>query len=280
MTNTYTQVTLDENTYPFAKEVNKRRNGQLAKFINQRAGRICTNKPKQTDLLNQAKLIQSELDELVENIELCNIEEIRDALGDILVTTYGFEGLMPLNIDRDYRIDVEANLSRIDETYNDATITQDKYLANGVKTEIHVVEIHGKTYYPVRTINETQIGLNGEKFTPNKFAKSHTFRQPVYPELADIDGEPIEIEFIKDIQEKYVLQHLEAIHDGSHIAFWKKGGHGYTANLDEAEQFTKEGAEEILSNSQGKFKLWSYKEIKKLAEPKIHVYKVNKLEQV
>lgn len=278
MTNTYTQVTLDENTYPFAKEVNKRRNGQLAKFINQRAGRICTNKPKQTDLLNQAKLIQSELDELVENIELCNIEEIRDALGDILVTTYGFEGLMPLNIDRDYRIDVEANLSRIDETYNDATITQDKYLANGVKTEIHVVEIHGKTYYPVRTINETQIGLNGEKFTPNKFAKSHTFRQPTYPPLADIDGELIEIEFIKDIkpeEEKYVLQNVSSIHDGYHVSFWKKDGAGYTSNLDEAELFSLEDAEHIVNeNFHGKFKIWNIKEMLKLAHPKIHEFQL------
>lgn len=272
---TYTQITLDENQYPFAKEINKRRNGLLAKFINQRAGRKCTNKPKQTDLLNQAKLIQSELDELIENIGLCNLEEIRDALGDILITTYGFEGLMPLNIDRDYRLDVEANLSRIDVTYDDALITQQKYLDNGIKTEIHPIEIHHQLFYPVRTINETQVGLNGETFTPNKFAKSHTFRQPVYPPLADIDGDAIEITFIKDIEEKYVLQNLESIHDGTHISFWKKGDNGYTSNLNDANQFDLEEAEHILNNNQtGKFKLWSYKEIKELAEPKVHLYKV------
>ncbi len=271
------QKVLLDDSYPFANEINKRRNGVLAKFINQRAGRVCTSKPKQTDLLNQASLIQSELDELVENIEKCNLEEIRDALGDILVTAYGFEGLIPINIDRDYRIDVEANLSRIDETYEDATITQQKYLYNGIKTEIHVVEIYGKTYFPVRTINETQIGLNGEKFTPNKFAKSHNFRQPVYPPLADIDGDKIHIEFIKDIEEKYVLQNTEQTHDGSHIAFWKKGNCGYSANLDEARLFTFSEAKEILDdNHKGKFVLWNYKEILKMAEPKIHVYKTYK----
>ena len=260
------------NNLPFSEDVNSKRNGRLGWFINKRAGREVSNTPSQTALLNQAKLIQSELNELFENIAKGDIETMRDDLGDILITTYGFEGLIPLNIDVDYRTDVEANLSRIDVTYEDAVITQEKYLKNGVKTEIHKTIVDQITYFPVRTINETQKGLNGEIFTPNKFAKSHLFREPVYPKLSE------EIKIVMDIEEKYILQNTEQSHDGGHAVFWKKGDIAYTANLNEAKQFTLEEAEKTAGSShKGKFIIFKYEDMLKLSEPKIKLHKVKDL---
>lgn len=269
------QIVELNDTYQFADVMNEKRNGLLAKFINQRAGRECKTNPKQSDLLNQARLIQSELNELIENIMLGDAHAMRDDLGDILITTYGFEGLIPLNIDLDYRIDVEANLSRIDTTYQDAELTQQKYLNNGIETLIHKTVVDGITYFPVRTIDKTQVGFNGETFTPNKFAKSINFREPVYPPLTDYLGDEFDIVINKDIEEKYILINSETVHDGGHGAFWKKGNSGYTDNIDEAKQFTYTSAMDIIDdNAKGKFRLVKLSDAIQLSERKIKKHKL------
>ncbi len=44
---------------------------------------------------------------------------------------------------------------------------------------------------------------------------------------------------------------------GNSIAWWAKGGNGYTTNIDRAEIFTKEDAVELATDGSGKYRAWS-----------------------
>ena len=60
---------------------------------------------------------------------------------------------------------------------------------------------------------------------------------------------------------KYYLQNCERGHVGNCLLWWRKGGHGYTTNLDDAEQFELEQLADVLThkglNDRPKFKAWA-----------------------
>lgn len=62
---------------------------------------------------------------------------------------------------------------------------------------------------------------------------------------------------------KYYIQNKEAGYLGNAIMFWKKGNNGYTADLDNSQQFTEEDAKHICLNNPEKNKAWEVNYIDK-----------------
>lgn len=56
---------------------------------------------------------------------------------------------------------------------------------------------------------------------------------------------------------KYYIQNKSAGYLGNSIIFWAKNSRGYTANLNNAEQFTEAEAKEICLGNPEKNKAWS-----------------------
>ena len=56
---------------------------------------------------------------------------------------------------------------------------------------------------------------------------------------------------------EYYIQNKNAGYLGNAIIFWAKGRNGYTADLNNAEKFTKEQAENICKGNPEKNKAWS-----------------------
>ncbi len=55
---------------------------------------------------------------------------------------------------------------------------------------------------------------------------------------------------------KYYIQNKDAGFLGNAIIFWAKDSHGYTANLNHAEQFSEADAKDICLNNPDKNKAW------------------------
>ena len=55
---------------------------------------------------------------------------------------------------------------------------------------------------------------------------------------------------------KYYIQNADAGYLGNAIMFWAKGRNGYTADLDNSEQFTEEEAKRICLGNPEKNKAW------------------------
>lgn len=55
---------------------------------------------------------------------------------------------------------------------------------------------------------------------------------------------------------KYYIQNTNAGYLGNAILFWKKGRNGYTADLNQSEQFNEEDAKFICNGNPSKNKAW------------------------
>ena len=79
---------------------------------------------------------------------------------------------------------------------------------------------------------------------------------------------------------EYLLMHKEAGFIGNSPIFWRKGGNGYTQWIDEAEKFSEEKADEIISNTKGShnFKKMSWEYIKSISKRTIGIQDVNLME--
>jgi hypothetical protein len=72
-------------------------------------------------------------------------------------------------------------------------------------------------------------------------------------------------------QTKYVLWNKQAGYVGNSILFWRKGGHGYTCNLDDAELFDEQYAKDYAKHSHGKFIALSFTELEKIAKREVDI---------
>lgn len=144
-------------------------------YVNYRAGREqYVNTPAHL-LENQAKIIQSELNEAFTSIRDCNGNTLRDDVPDLFLTVAGFGAYYKASLTSDFVAMVRSNFTRIDTTLEDAELTLAKYIAKGIPCKI--VATKAGTY-PVLVTEETTI--DGDVYPVGKFMKSYKFTDATY----------------------------------------------------------------------------------------------------
>lgn len=133
---------------------------------------------------HQLKIITSEFEELRDlGIRDRNIHELRDGIQDLLFTVYGLAWRAGIDADVDFAEVVRSNMTKFDNTDEDALLTQQKYEAIGVITRcLRVTAEDGKVYYVTKSAID-QTGLDGKSYPAGKYLKSHRFEEPVYASL-------------------------------------------------------------------------------------------------
>lgn len=138
--------------------------------------------PKNPDwdkLANQAKNILDEYNELFDDgINPKDINEVRDAICDILVFTYGLAHLAGVNADKDMRAVDKSNRSKFvaDEVAEEQTKL--KYAAMGVHVEF-------RGMYPLRVVYSPyqQTDEMGNIYRAGKILKAVSFKEPKFKKL-------------------------------------------------------------------------------------------------
>jgi len=132
------------------------------------------HKPNWEKAGKQLHLIQEELAELVEGIEKQNISEIRDAVADILVVTYGMAHIMGIDADKDMAAVQASNLSKLCKTQQEVEQTLSFY-----KNE-KGLEVYSGGELPEAYIKSSkdQEDKEGKFYPAHKFLKSINWHEP------------------------------------------------------------------------------------------------------
>ncbi len=122
----------------------------------------------------QLHLIQEELAELVEGIQNKDISEVRDAVADILVVTYGMAHVLGINADNDMAEVQDSNLSKLCKT--EAEIEETLAFYRSEKG----LDVYSGGELPKAFIksSEDQTGTDGKFYPAHKFLKCINWHEP------------------------------------------------------------------------------------------------------
>lgn len=122
----------------------------------------------------QLHLIQEELAELVEGIENHDISEVRDAIADVLVTTYGMAHILGIDADKDMAAVQASNLSKLCKTQDEINQTMAFY------EKEKGLEMYSGGELPEAYVKSAkdQTGTDGKFYPAHKFLKSINWHEP------------------------------------------------------------------------------------------------------
>lgn len=122
----------------------------------------------------QLHLIQEELAELVEGIENHDVTEVRDAIADVLVTTYGMAHILGIDADKDMAAVQGSNLSKLCKTEQEITDTLSYY-----QQEVGI-DVYAGGELPEAFIKSAkdQEGKDGKFYPAHKFLKNINWHEP------------------------------------------------------------------------------------------------------
>lgn len=145
--------------------------------LNEAFGRATTEfeNPDWDAIEAQMEIIDSEYNELKTAVANRDWKEVKDGIGDVLVTTYGLGYV--INIDCDLlmaNID-ESNFSKFCHDHDEAVATKKKYSVMGVETVIGYNEDYN-LYFVLSA--KDQIGKDGKDYPAKKMLKSINFKEP------------------------------------------------------------------------------------------------------
>ena len=135
--------------------------------------------PNWERLKSQAKNILDEYNELMDDgIEPKNMKEVRDAICDILVFTFGLAHMAGVPVEEDMDMVWQSNMSKFCTDEDDLTETLIKYRDLGVD-----VYVDGE--FPNKRVKSSkyQVGLDGKEYQAHKMLKSVSFKEPVFRPL-------------------------------------------------------------------------------------------------
>jgi hypothetical protein len=123
----------------------------------------------------QYKMIESELEEILEGIQERSMKKIRDGAGDVLVTAYGMFHRIGHDADADLIEINRSNNTKLCDSMETAMATAMKYQKGGVET---------KFYYPgdgrIAVLSaKDQNDLEGRFIPAGKLLKSVEFEEPI-----------------------------------------------------------------------------------------------------
>lgn len=151
--------------------------------LNKGFGRATTSKAKicWTELNRQLDIIEEEFEELREAVRHDHDwEEMKDAIGDVLVTTYGLGYVA--NIDCDKLMDniSNSNFSKFCRTQEEVAATVEYYDNLGVRVEFVTVILDGAECVAVKSAAEHEYTENGKtKSIPKgKLLKNINWNEP------------------------------------------------------------------------------------------------------
>ncbi len=137
------------------------------------------NKPNWDRLKSQAQNILDEYNELMDDgIDTKNMDEVRDAICDILVFTLGLAHMAGVPVEEDMAEVDRSNMSKFCADEDDMTETLMKYRDLGVD-----VYIEGD--FPMLRVKSSkqQTGLDGKVYQARKMLKSVSFSEPKFRKL-------------------------------------------------------------------------------------------------
>ncbi len=123
--------------------------------------------------LAQLLLIEEEFNELRLSISEMDIKEVRDAIADVLVTTYGLAHVLGIDADKDMEEVQQSNLSKLCTTEAEAAETIKHYERIGVK-----VSTRGEAPEIVIVSNCDQSDIKGKFYVKGKFLKCVNWFEP------------------------------------------------------------------------------------------------------
>jgi hypothetical protein len=132
-------------------------------------------------LRSQCKNIKSEQEEAMSAIALNNVDEVRDALCDIMVFTLGAYHFMGLEADDDMVAVLDGVMTRFCATQQELDDTADKYAKLGVDYTVHGAF---PRVYLKSARNHSAEGATDE-YPKGKFLKSVGYRLAVLPPLPE-----------------------------------------------------------------------------------------------
>lgn len=144
--------------------------------------------PNWERLKNQAKNILDEYNELMEDgIEAQDINEVRDAICDILVFTLGLAHMAGVPVEEDMKAVDKSNRSKFCADVEQLLKTVDKYESLGV-------EVYVDGEYPMRRVKSaaTQTDKNGKLYQKDKMLKGVAFEEPVLMNLCEAPNARVE----------------------------------------------------------------------------------------
>lgn len=133
-----------------------------------------TSAPNWEKAGKQLHLIQEELAELVEGIDNKDMAEVRDAVADILVVTYGMAHIMGINADKDMAAVQASNLSKLCKTQAEI----DQTLAFYEQEKGLEVYAGGKLPEAYVKSSKDQEGSDGKFYPAHKFLKCINWHEP------------------------------------------------------------------------------------------------------
>ncbi len=129
-------------------------------------------------LQSQMSLIDEEYIELTEALCDEDKEGVIDAVGDLLVVSYGLLHLAGINADEVMSRISKANFSKLIVNGGEATEALAKYSALGVK--VKVAGNYPKAYI---CVTEDCTGSDGKLYPKGKFLKNVNWKEPTYRDL-------------------------------------------------------------------------------------------------
>ncbi|MCV6590930.1 MAG: nucleoside triphosphate pyrophosphohydrolase family protein [Marinobacterium sp.] len=122
----------------------------------------------------QLQLIQEEMAELVEGIETSNIAEVRDAIADVLVTTYGMAHILGIDADADMAAVQASNMSKLCQSETEIQDTLTFY------REEKGLDVYSGGELPRAWVKSScdQTGSDGKFYPAHKFLKNTRWFEP------------------------------------------------------------------------------------------------------
>lgn len=140
----------------------------------------CNGSMNWSKLSTQYALIKEEFEELTEAMELTKVSDVRDAISDILVTTYGLAYLVGVNADHDFDKVHATNMSKFCKTSVEALETGAKYEQQGIQVDYRTHNVQEGTTLIAVISAKDQFNTNGKFFPYGKLLKSVNFQEPVF----------------------------------------------------------------------------------------------------
>ena len=132
-------------------------------------------------LLKQLAVIREEFDELERAIKEKNWAEVKDATGDVLVTTYGMAYAGKFNADALMKNISESNFSKLCRTHEDAVTTSEYYTSLGVETFIAETKLEDDVVWAVKSAKDqsyTDESGEAKSIRSGKFLKNTKWTVP------------------------------------------------------------------------------------------------------
>lgn len=123
-------------------------------------------------LYDQFTLIEEEFKELRDKgLGKKNWREVKDAIGDLLVVTYGMAYRCNIDADKLMNNISDSNFSKLCKTHDEVTETTAYYNSINVDTYVEQTEHNGTRVWAVKSARDQHYTENGEK----KYAKAGKF---------------------------------------------------------------------------------------------------------